>query len=319
MRNNQHSEPSLTNGRIEPQLDSPAAQNAPLLDSHWQPTTPTTVRGGRKAIGFLFVLSIAIAGSAGAFGWWSFERMQLLEQQLIATQDSFSKISEDAAGRINAITGKVSAAENTVLSGNESLKLRFDALESSIQDTQKKQQTSLTEHSTSLSMLTSQLADQTERSESLQASIEQQKTRLTQLETTQNQAITALSSELNKSLDLQQKKLQDLEGHLEKGLASNQQQIAQLSELKTGLNSVTAELSTLQASTQQDPASQSDIMRLQQDILILRSELDNRPAPKAAPVNKGPSLSDFDAYRAQTNRTISALQEQVRNLQKSAR
>lgn len=319
MRNNQHPEPSLSNGRIEPQLDSPAAQGAPLPGSHLHATVETQARGGRKAIGFLFILSIAIAGSAGAFGWWSFQRMQLLEQQLIATQDSFSKISEDADGRINAITGQVSAAENTVFSGTQALKTRLDALESAMLDTQKKQHISLTEQSTGLSILTSQLTEQIEGSESLQSSIEQQRKQLTQLETTHSQAVTALGSELNKSLDIQQKKLRDLEVNLEEGLASSQQQLAQFGELKTGLNSVTAELNRLKARIQEDPASQSDLTRLQQDILILRTELDNRPAPKSAPVNQGPSLTDFDAYRAQTNRTINALQEQVRNLQKSTR
>ena len=313
MRNNQHPEPSLSNGRIEPQLDSSAAQSAPLLNSHL-PVTATT-RGGRKAIGFLFVLSITVAGSAGAFGWWSFQRMQLLEQQLIATQDSFSKISEDAVGRINAITGKVSAAENTVFSGTEALKARLDALENSVLETQKKQQTRLTEHSTAISTLTRELADQAEHSESLQASIAEQTTRMSAQQAAQNEALTALRNELNTGLSSQQEQLQSIATRLD----SNQQQLAQLSELKTDLTSMNAELSTLQTSMQQDPASQSDLTRLQQDILILRTELDNRPAPKAAPVNPGPSLSDFDAYRAQTNRTINALQEQVRNLQKSGR
>jgi len=61
----------------------------------------------------------------------------------------------------------------------------------------------------------------------------------------------------------------------------------------------------------------ADLTRLQQDMLILRSELEQRSSTTSSAHN-GPSLADFDAYRAQTNRTISALQEQVRHLQKNA-
>jgi uncharacterized protein YukE len=45
-------------------------------------------------------------------------------------------------------------------------------------------------------------------------------------------------------------------------------------------------------------------------MLILRSELDNRPA--ATP---GVNTSEFDAFRAQMTRNISTLQSQIANLQ----
>ena len=336
MRNNQHNE---SNGRIEPQLDTSAAQHAERLDSNLAAANTTQRSSGRAAIGFLSVLTIAIACSAAAFGWWSFERMQLLEQQLIATQDSFSKVSEEASGRINAITGKVSAAENSVLSGTDALKARLDTLEKSVVDTQKKQQSALSENTSQLTLLSSEFANLTDRHSSLDSKLSEQEKVFNSALTTQHNelsskldsAVTALNSELKQTLDAaitsqkslltnsidgQETKLQNLE----KSIGSSQQQLAKFDDINSRLQNIKTDLDKLQKATKTNSPSQGDFTRLQQDILILRTELDNRPAPTAAPArNAGPSIADFDAYRAQTNRTISALQEQVRNLQKNSR
>ena len=231
--------------------------------------------------------------------------MQLLEQQLIATQDSFSKINEDAAGRINAITGTVTATQSTVLSDNEALKKRLSTLESRVVDTHKQQQISLTENSSRLSKLSTELASLADRTSNLNSQLEAQKTTAIQQEKAVN-AVNAAQSELNKSLAAQQTQLLGLHSTLE----SNQQQLGQLNELETRLKSTSTALSALQ----KDTALNDDIARIQQDLLILRSQVDNQPALTS---NAGPSLADFDAYRAQTNRTITALQKQVSNLQKN--
>ena len=336
MRNNQHNE---SNGRIEPQLDTSAAQHAERLESNPTAAHTTQRSSGRAAIGFFSVLTIAVACSAAAFGWWSFERMQLLEQQLIATQDSFSKVSEEASGRINAITGKVSAAENSVLSGTDALKVRLNTLEQSIVDTQKKQQSTLTGNTSQLTLLTSEFASLTDRHSSLNDKLNEQEkvfssalttqhnelsTKLdskvttlnSELKQTLNDAITSQKSTLAKRIDAQDTKLRDLE----QSIATSQQQLAKFDDINNRLQSIKADLATLQKGTKTESPSQGDFTRLQQDILILRTELDNRPTPAATPArHTGPSIADFDAYRAQTNRTISALQEQVRNLQKNSR
>lgn len=250
--------------------------------------------------------------------------MQLLEQQLIATQDSFSKVSEEASGRINAITGKVSAAENNVLSGTDALKARVDMLEKSVLDTQKKQQSSLAENTAQLTLLASEFSSLTDRHSSLNDNLtEQQKAfnsaltaQHSELKQTLDTAITTQGSSLTKSINAQDAKLKSLE----KSISLSQQQLAKFDDINSRLQSIKTDLATLQKGTKTNSPSQGDFTRLQQDILILRTELDNRPTPTAAPArNTGPSIADFDAYRAQTNRTISALQEQVRNLQKSSR
>jgi chromosome segregation ATPase len=52
------------------------------------------------------------------------------------------------------------------------------------------------------------------------------------------------------------------------------------------------------------------IERLEQDIVVLKSEQDNRPA---AP--QGGGTAEFDAFRGQMTRTINTLQAQIQNLQ----
>lgn len=346
MRNDDYNDANLSNGRIEPQLNSSATHSSTDLESYLAAANLSNKGRSNKAIGFLSVLTIAIACSAAAFGWWSFERMQLLEQQLIATQDSFSKVSEEASGRINAITGKVSVTESNVLSGTDALKIRLDTLEKSVVETQKKQQSSLAEHASKLTLLSSQLATLAERSSSLDDTLAKQGAQLAQHEKTSKEALTTLRSELSKnfdtelvalnselkqtldaalkaqntaltkSIDKQYENLQNLEKS-----SSSSEQLAKFEDMNTRLQTITADLAILQKGSKKDTPSQSDLTRLQQDILILRTEVENRPAPVAAAPAKssGPSIAEFDAYRAQTHRTISALQEQVRNLQKNTR
>lgn len=296
--------PKLTSERKEPRLDTSALHTTPI-DSYANATTASGTQGrSNKALGILSALTIAIACSSSAFAWWSMQRMQLLEQQLVATQDSFSKIYEDAAGRINAISGTVNTTQNTVLNDNEALKKQLNALESRLVDNHKQQQIGLTENASRLSKLSTDLTAITDRNNNLNKQFEAQQAAALQ----QDKAITAAQAELSKSLAAQQTQLETLHNRLE----SNQQQLTQLNAFDTRINDISATLDTLQKSTRLN----DDIARIQQDLLILRSQVDNQPTP-APTSNAGPSLADFDAYRAQTNRTITALQKQLRNLQEN--
>lgn len=294
--------PKLTSERKEPRFDTSAVHTTPIDNPMGAASTTATQGRSNKALGVLSALTIAIACSSIAFGWWSMQRMQLLEQQLIATQDSFAKINEDATGRINAITGTVTATQSSVLSDSEALKKRINTLESNAVDTYKQQQISLTQTTSRLSKLSTDFVTLADRASNLDSQLETQKAAIIQ----QEKAVTAAQSELNKSLTAQQTQLQDLHNTLE----SNQQQLTQLDSLDTRLKSLSTALSTLQKNT----TLNDDVARIQQDLMILRSQVDNQPAPAS---NAGPSLADFDAYRAQTHRTISALQKQVRSLQKN--
>lgn len=53
------------------------------------------------------------------------------------------------------------------------------------------------------------------------------------------------------------------------------------------------------------------IERLEQDMIVLKSQQDNRPA---APQG-GSNTAEFDAFRGQVTRNINTLQSQIRNLQ----
>lgn len=308
MRNDAHDDldelPTLNTERVEPQINTPATDELPFLDDPITTSAQPSAASSNKAVGALSAVTLAIFCSALAFGWWSMQRIELLEQQLIATQDSFSKISEDAAGRISAITGQVSATESSVLSDTQALKKRLDTFESNAVDTHKQQQSHLTEHAAQLNTLRKDLTSQNERSNTLTNSLAEQQTALTR----QGKTLTEAQSQLQTELTAQHEQI----AQLEQTLKSTQQQLAQLEPFTAELATLSAQLSQLQESANRT----DDIQRLQQDLLILRSELEQRPA--ATPSSTaGPSLDDFDAYRAQTNRTISTLQEQVRTLQKN--
>lgn len=55
------------------------------------------------------------------------------------------------------------------------------------------------------------------------------------------------------------------------------------------------------------------IQRLEQDLIVLKSELETRPA--AAPA-QGANTAEFDLFRGQVTRNINTLQSQIQNLQK---
>ena len=57
------------------------------------------------------------------------------------------------------------------------------------------------------------------------------------------------------------------------------------------------------------------IGRLEQDIVVLKSVQDNRPAAAPGTTN----TAEFDAFRSQVTRNINTLQAQIQNLQQQLR
>ena len=76
---------------------------------------------------------------------------------------------------------------------------------------------------------------------------------------------------------------------------------------KTALNAVTRQLASA-LKKQGNPAAA--IARLEQDLVVLKSEQDSRAAASDGPTNK-----EFDVFRIQTTRNVTTLQSQVQNLQ----
>lgn len=211
------------------------------------------------------LLGAALIALAG-LGWWSFQQISLMEQQLVATQESFARISEDAAGRLQDISGKVVATESTATGEAEALKLRVKQLESKLAELTKQQQS---------------------------AGV---------LQGAQGKRLDQLASDMKSQADgsvQQDEKLKSLAAEQ----ASLKAAQAEFAKFDGQLKSLATDLDGLKKQGNPNQA----IARLEQDLLVLRSELDNRAGQN--------STAEFDAFRGQVTRNISTLQSQVQNLQ----
>jgi len=216
-------------------------------------------------VGALF---IAFAGLA----WWSFQQISLMEQQLVATQESFARISEEAAGRLQAISGKVVASESSVNSDSEALKLQIRQLEGKLLE-QGRQQQGVAGQATGLEQRLQQMSAQT---------VEQQT------------ANTQLQAQV-KSLAAELASLKGADGDAGKLDAQVKSNAAEIAALKKQGNSSAA------------------LERIEQELIVLKSQQDNRPA--AGGQGGGANTAEFDAFRGQVTRNINTLQSQIQNLQ----
>lgn len=221
-------------------------------------------------VGALFI------GFAG-LAWWSFQQVSLMEQQLVATQESFARISEEAAGRLQDISGKVVATQSVASNGSEALKLQIQKLENKLDD-QDKQQEGVVGQQSGLGKRLEQMSAQTVQLQTANAQLQEQ--------------VKSLSTELTA-----------LKG-AQPDVKSTQSIQAQLDAQMKSLNADVAALKK-----QGNPSVAID--RLEQEVLVLKSEQDNRPAA----ATQGGSTAEFDAFRGQVTRNISTLQSQIQNLQ----
>ncbi len=293
MRNDAHDEldniPSLTAGRdrVEPY---PAPDLEPIRKGSGDYTDDTRPRqkrrpasGGRASTAPLWVVVLALLISLGALGWWSYQKIAMLEMQLVATQESFARISEDAAGRLQDISGKVVATESNVTTESEAVKLRIKQLEQQAIDLARQQQAFATEQQS----LAGRQGNQDQR-------MEEQGKRLERLgsDVQSQQGTTASLAETVKTLGSEQATLKSA--------------LDEQAKLAGRIDSLSKDVAALKQGGNQSQA----ISRLEQDILVLRSELENRPAPA-----NNTNTAEFDSFRAQVTRTINAMQGQIANLQ----
>lgn len=239
-------------------------------DDDFEPTPATSVRSRPAPVvkvksastGPLWALVGALLFAFAGLAWWSFQQISLMGQQLVATQESFARISEEAAGRLQDISGKVVASEANVNNGSEALKLQIKQLETQLLE-QGKQQMGVAGQATDLDKRLEQMTASTTQLSSANAQLQGQVQALTE-------AVATL-----KSRDAEFKDLS-----------------ADVAALKKQGNPTAA------------------IARLEQDLVVLKSELDNRAA-----ASDGPSTKEFDVFRIQTTRNVTALHSQVQNLQ----
>ncbi|TFY90410.1 ATPase [Pseudomonas nabeulensis] len=241
-------------------------------DDDFEPSPATSVRSRNTPVvkvksastGPLWALIGALLIAFAGLAWWSFQQISLMGQQLVATQESFARISEEAAGRLQDISGKVVASEASVNNGSEALKLQIKQLETQLLE-QGKQQVGVAGQATELDKRLAQMTASTTDLSSANSKLQGQVQALTE-------AVAALKA------------------------AQNDTQIKELA----------ADVAALKK--QGNPSAA--IARLEQDLVVLKSEQDNKPVNSDAPTNK-----EFDVFRIQTTRNITTLQSQVQNLQ----
>ena len=276
--------------------DVPSLRADSLDDDDFVPTartavhsrTPPVVKVRAASTGPLWALVGALFFAFAGLAWWSFQQISLMEQQLVATQESFARISEEAAGRLQDISGKVVASQTNVTSDSEALKLQIRQLESKLQDQSKQQQGVAGQTSDldkRLAQMTAQTADLDKRLAQATAQNTEHQTANTQLQA----QVKALSSEL----------------------AALKSAPADTEKFEAQLKSLGADITALKK--QGNPSAA--IERLEQDLIVLKSEQDNRPTAASGPS----STAEFDAFRSQVTRNINTLQAQIQNLQQQLR
>lgn len=269
MRNDAHDElehvPSLTTDprdRDDFQAGhAPSHSHAPQRSA---PTYPQVERRRGYGTGPLWALIGALVIALGGLSWWSYQQVLHMQESIVATQDAFARISEEAAGRIQDISGKVVATESSVTSDSEALKLRIKQLETRLAEVTKQQQN-----------LNGQQSGQGKRLDQLAADLKAQ------------QGVTA-----------------QFDGKLDKLAAEQKIGLAGVGKLQEQLKGQAGDIEALKKKG--DPSQA--VRNLEQDLLVLRSELENRPAAQN-------NTAEFDAFRAQVTRNINALTAQVQNLQ----
>lgn len=276
--------------------DVPSLRADSLDDDDYVPTARTSVHSRPAPVakvkssgtGPLWALVGALLFAFAGLAWWSFQQISLMEQQLVATQESFARISEEAAGRLQDISGKVVASQTNVTSDSEALKQQIKLLESKLQDQGKQQQGVVgqtSELDKRLALMTAQTSELDKRLAQISAQSTEQQTATLQLQA----QVKVLNSDV----------------------AALKSAPADTEKFDAQLKSLGADITALKK--QGNPSAA--IERLEQEIVVLKSEQDNRPAPAKAATN----TAEFDAFRGQVTRNINTLQAQIQNLQQQLR
>ncbi|WP_335943569.1 ATPase [Pseudomonas sp. G166] len=269
--------PSLRMRADIPDDDDFLPNRQPHVQARPAPVAAAKVKGA--STGPLWALVGALLCAFGFLAWWSFQQISLMEQQLVATQESFARISEDAAGRLQDISGKVVAGQSNVMSDSEALKLQIKQLDNKLQDQARQFDSKLLEQHKQLQGAFGPSADLDKELAQLIAQTTEQQNASTQLQAS------------NKDLQAQVKALA-----AEVSVLKNQ---GESGALDAQLKSIGADITALKRAT-----SNSAIDRLEQEVIVLKSQQD-----------KGGNTAEFDAFRGQVTRNINTLQSQIQYLQ----
>lgn len=209
-----------------------------VVEPNGRPLPQPVKRGG--GTGALWALVAAMAIALAGVGWWSHQQLLLMEQQLIATQESFAKISEEAAGRLDDIRGKFVANESNGMSDREALKLQVKQLQGRLAEQAKAQQTSLSEFDGAQGKRLAQISDDLKAQQENAA-----------------QLVAQLDGKL-KTISDEQAKFRNVQADL---ATANQQ-----------IQALNTEIANLKKQGNQSQAIKS----IQDDLMLLRAEVDGR-------------------------------------------
>ncbi|MFN3581434.1 MAG: ATPase [Pseudomonas sp.] len=253
------------------------------------PRRPEPASGGN---GPLWALCAALSLALIGFAYWSHQQQSQLRQQLVATQNSFARITEDAAGRIQDITGKVTATESSLSSSEQARQEQLSSL-----------QAELTELGKRLDSQNQKLAAQDDTATGFERRLEQQATANASLGEQHAAQIARLDS-LEQTLDASAKQVRELQASIS-GLNTQLESVAQIEQRLTRQAQATQALQERVESL----AAQRQEVDLDQELLVLRSELEQRLS------GTQDALESIDSFRIQVNRNINTLQTQIRTLQ----
>ncbi|AXA55266.1 ATPase [Pseudomonas thivervalensis] len=273
--------PSLRMRADIPDDDDFLPNRQPHAQARPAPVAAAKVKG--PSTGPLWALIGALLCAIGFLAWWSFQQISMMEQQLVATQESFARISEDAAGRLQDISGKVVAGQSNVMSDSEALKLQLKQLDTKLQEQSRQFDSKLQEQYRQQQATFGPSADLDKELAQLIAQASEQQNTNTQLQ--------ASNKELQAQVKALAAEVAALKSQGEGGALDAQ------------LKSIGADITALKRAT-----SNSAIDRLEQDVIVLKSQQD-----------KGGNTAEFDAFRGQVTRNINTLQAQIQNLQQQLR
>lgn len=285
--------PSLHAGaRDDDEFEPRSPSSSRDRDAVYSRSSPV-VRVKAPSTGALWAMIGALFIALGGLGWWSFQQIGLLEQQLVATQESFARTSEEATGRLQAISGTVASTQTNATTGSEALRLQLQQLQDKL-DEQNRQQGTMAGQQGSLQARLDQAQAQASARSSLDEQVQAQ--------------LKALAGEMATL-----KAGQADQGKIEARLDSLVTDMAALRRSQTDTAKVDARLESLSAEIaglKKQGNGEARLDRLEQDVLVLKSEQD-----KGGAAASGPSITEFDAFRGQTTRNLTTLQSQMQNLQ----
>lgn len=244
------------------------------------PVAKTAASGNGPLWALCAALTLALLG----LGYWTHQQQSLLRQQLVATQNSFARISEEASGRIQDITGKVSATEDSLGAAEQDRKAQLVRIEELLQTLRKEQG----EHKQQLSAL--QQADQ----------------RSSERVSAQQTAIVALQESTAGMLAESKQRAESVTA-LQQQLAQSEQTVQQIKEQVSALAVIQLQLGQHAEQLDEQKRALTALQNKGNDeaLQAMRAELDRRMAANDQ------ALQAIDSFRLQTNRSLNTLQSQV--------